>query len=73
MIARQNIAINSRKKLFIWEVFMIFGCKHNNQHWCTFCDDFNMVESISKDISFTQVGVVFYLHKKKLSPREESK
>jgi hypothetical protein len=32
-----------------------------------------MVESISKDTSFTHVGVVFYLHKKKLSPWEESK
>ncbi len=52
---------------------MIFGCKHNNQHWCMFCDDFNMVESISKDKSFTHVGIVFYLHKIKLSPWEESK
>jgi hypothetical protein len=38
-----------------------------------FCDDFNMMESISKDKSFTHVNVVFYLHKKKLSPWEESK
>jgi hypothetical protein len=38
-----------------------------------FCDDFNMVESISKDKSFTHVGIVLYLHKKKLSPWEKSK
>jgi hypothetical protein len=38
-----------------------------------FCDDFNMMESISKDKYFTHVDVVFYLHKKKLSPWEESK
>ncbi len=38
-----------------------------------FCDDFNMMESISKDKSFTHVNVVFYLHKTKLSPWEESK